>query len=72
MLNKHIVDYHPSPSQLTSRIPLIFLLTPKGFISPDYFLNFFLNLYIPPWLWKSFKFMLLLRSLANTFESQKK
>ena len=72
MLNKHIVDYHPSPSQLTSRIPLIFLLTPKGFISPDYFLNFFLNLYIPSWLWKSFNFMLLLRSLANTFESQKK
>ena len=71
MLNKHIVDYHPSPSQLTSRIPLIFLSTPKGFISPDYFLNFFLNLYIPPWLWKSFKFMLLLRSLANRFGVKK-
>ena len=49
---KHTVDYHPSPSQLISRIhTLIFLWTPKGFISPESFLNFFLNLYIPPWLW---------------------
>ena len=48
----------PSLSQWTSRIhPLIFLWTPKGFISPETFLNFFLNLYIPPWLRKSFKFM---------------
>ena len=48
----------PSPSQWTSRIhPLIFLWTPKGFISPETFLNFLLNLYIPPWLRKSFKFM---------------
>ena len=47
MKNKHTVDYHPSPSQLTSRIyPLIFLWTPKGFISPESFLIFFLNLYI--------------------------
>ena len=43
MVNKHTVDYHPSPSRLISRIhPLIFLLTPKGFISPESFLNFFL------------------------------
>ena len=63
MVNKHTVDYHPIPPQLTSRIhPLIFLWT----ISPEPFLNFFLNLYIPPWLWKSFKFMVL-RLLANTF-----
>ena len=48
----------PSPSQWTSRIhPLIFLWTPKGFTSPETFLNFLLNLYIPPWLRKSFKFM---------------
>ena len=67
MVNKHTVDYHP----LTSRIhPLIFLWTPKGFISPESFLIFFLNLYIPPWLRKSFKFMVL-RLLANTFVSQK-
>ena len=60
MVNKHTVDYHPSPSQLISRIhTLIFLWTPKGFISPESFLNFFLNLYIPPWLQKSFKFIVL-------------
>ena len=46
MVNKHTVGYHPSSSQLTSRIhPLIFLWSPKGFISPESFLNFFLNLY---------------------------
>ena len=57
--------------QLTSRIhPLIFLWTPKGFISPESFLDFFLNLYILPWLQKTFKFMEL-RLLANTFLSQK-
>ena len=71
MVNKHTVDYHPSPSQLTSRIhPLIFLWTPKGFVSPESFLNFFLNLYIPALLRKSFKFVLL-RLLANIFVSQK-
>ena len=35
------------------------LWTPKVFIFPEYFLNFFLNLYIPPWLQKSFKFLVL-------------
>ena len=60
MVNKHTVDYDPSPSQLISRMhTLIFLWTPKEFISPESFLNFFLNLYIPPWLWKSFKFIVL-------------
>ena len=60
MVNKHTVNYHPSPSQLVSRIhTLIFLWTPKGFISPESFLNFFLNLYIPPWLRKSFKIIVL-------------
>ena len=38
---------------------IIFLWTPKGFISPESFLNFLLNLYIPPWLRKSFKFIML-------------
>ena len=71
MVNKHTVDYHPIPSQLISRIyPLIFLWTRKGFMSPESFLNIFLDLYIPPWLWKSFKFILL-RLLTNTFLSQK-
>ena len=70
MVNKHSVDYHPSPSQLISRIhTLIFLWTPKGFISPESFLNFFLNLYIPSWLQKSFKFSV--KITANTFVSQK-
>ena len=67
---EHILDYHPSPSEFISRIhPLIFLLTSKGFISPKYFLNFFSNLYIPPWLQKNFKLMVL-RLLENTFESK--
>ena len=71
MVNKHTIDYHPSPSALISRIHrLIFLWAPKGFISPESFLNFFLNLYIPPWLHKSFKFTVL-RLLKNTIVSQK-
>ena len=71
MENKHTVDYHPNPSKLTSMIhPLIFLWIPKGFVSPESFWNFFLNLYITPWLWKSFKFKVL-RILANTFVGQK-
>ena len=70
IVNKHTSDYHPSPSQSISRIhTLIFLWTPKGFISPESFLNFFLNLYISPWLRKSFKFSV--KITANTFVSQK-
>ena len=38
---------------------IIFLWTPKGFISPEPFLNFLLNLYISPWLRKSFKFIVI-------------
>ena len=46
--------------QIYCQLPIIiFLWTPKGFISPEFFLNFLLNLYIPPWLWKSFKFIML-------------
>ena len=43
MVNEHTIDYHFSPSELTSRIhPLIFLWTPKGCLfSVEYFLNFF-------------------------------
>ena len=56
MVNKHTVNYHSGPSVFTSRIhPLIFLWAPSGFISPEYFLNFFSNLYIPPWLQKKFQ-----------------
>ena len=36
VVNKHTVDYQPSPSGLTSRIhPLIFRWRPQGSISPD-------------------------------------
>ena len=38
---------------------IIFLWTPKGFISLESFLNFLLNLYIPLWLPKRFKFIML-------------
>ena len=62
MVIRHTPDYQPSPSQLISTIhPLIFLWTSKGFVSPESFFIFFLNLYIPPWLQK--------RLLANTFVS---
>ena len=44
-------------------------MDPKGFISLESFLNFFLNLYIPSWLQKSFKFSV--KITANTFVSQK-
>ena len=58
VVNEHTVDYHPSPSELTSRIhPRIFLWTPKEFISLESFLNFFSNLYIPPWLRNSSEFI---------------
>ena len=56
MLNEEPVDYHPSPLEFTSKIhPLIFLWTRKRFISPEYFLIFSSNLYIPPWLKKIFQ-----------------
>ena len=55
MVNEHTVDYHHSLSKLNSRIPLlIFLRTPMGFIFAEYFLNFFLNLSLSPWLRKSY------------------
>ena len=45
-VNKHTVDYHPSPSQLISKIhPLIFLRTPKGFISSKSLFNLFFFLH---------------------------
>ena len=60
VVNKHTLDYHPSPSQLISRIhPLIFRLTSTGLIFTESLLNFFLNLYILPWLRISFKFIVL-------------
>ena len=39
MVNKHTVNYHPSPLQLISRIySLILLCIPKWFISPVFFM----------------------------------
>ena len=66
MVYKHTVNYHPIPSQLISRIHyLIFLWNPKGFIFPVPFLIFFQNLYILPWLKKSFKFMVLIKIIGK-------
>ena len=46
--------------QIHCQLPIIiFLWTPKGFIFPESFVNVLLNLYIPPWLRKSFKFIML-------------
>ena len=69
MVNKDTVDYQPSSSQLTLKIhPL--MLRSWGVYFSIIFLEVFLNLHIPPWLRKSFKFIVL-RLLANTFVSQK-
>ena len=69
MVKEHTVNYHHSPSELTSRIhSLIFLWTPKGLTYPEYFFNFSSKLYILPWFRKSFKF-LVLRLQENTFVS---
>ena len=48
---------------------MIFQWTPKGFISPESFLNFLLNLYISPWLRKFQIYSV--KTTANTFVSQK-
>ena len=49
--------HHPTPLELTSRIHTLMLLwTPKRFICPECFLNFFSNLYDPPWLPKQCQF----------------
>ena len=59
-LSQPLGQDQPNIKQVYCQIPIIiFLWTPKGFISPESFLNFLLNLYIPPWLQKSFKFILL-------------
>ena len=73
MVNKHTVDYHLSPSELTSRIhSLMFLWTPNECICPSILsiVIFFSDLYDPPWLQKSFNFMVL-RLLEKTFVSRK-
>ena len=60
MVNDHTVDYHPSSSELTSRIShLIFYFYKLLMVclSQEYWLNFFSNLYVQPCLGKFFKFM---------------
>ena len=71
MAIKYTADCHLSPSELTSRIHIaIFLWTLKGFISPEYFMNFLSNLYTLTQWQRRFKFMVL-RLLKHTFVSQK-
>ena len=55
MLNKQTVDYALVLQNLLQGYILIFLWTPKRFISPEYFLIFFSDLYIPPCLKKMFQ-----------------
>ena len=70
MVNKHTVDYDPSPSRLPSRIyPLIFLWIPKGFITPESFLKYFLTCIFHHGFGKVSNSWL--RLLANKFVRQK-
>ena len=65
-LSQPLGQDQPNIKQVYCQIPIIiFLWTPKGFISPESFLNFLLNLYIPPWLQKSFKFIVLWLGIAH-------
>ena len=59
MVNKRTVNYHPSPSQLISRILSHISMDSLGVYLTRIFLEFFLNPYIPPWLQKSFKIIVL-------------
>ena len=69
--NKHTVDYQPSPSQLISEIHiLIFLWTPKGFISPKSLLNFFAKSVYSAKVVEKFQ-SYSVKITANTFASQK-
>ena len=71
MVKEFTVNHNPIPSEFIWRMhTLIFLWTPKGFISSEYFLNFFLDLYVQRCLQNSFKLMMLIL-LENKFVSQK-
>ena len=71
MVNKQTADYHPSLSELTAKIhPIIFLWTPEGFISAEYFWIFFSDLYNIQWLRKS-SCVKITVNYVNTFVSQK-
>ena len=71
MINKHTVDYHSSPFRINLKdTPSQISMDSLGvYLSPDYLLNFFSDLYVPMWLGKIFKFMVL-RLLENAFVSQ--
>ena len=72
MVNEYTDDYHPSPLEFTSRIYfyiLYFYGLLRGLSLWNISFFFFSNLYIPPRLQKSFKFMVL-RLLENTFVSK--
>ena len=47
-LSQLLCQDQQNSQQIYCQLPIIFLWTPKGFISPESFLNFLLNLYIPP------------------------
>ena len=71
MVNKYTVDYHPCLSQSISTIhTLIFLWTPKGFISPESFLNFFAKSVYSTKVVETFQ-SYNVKITANTFVSQK-
>ena len=71
MVNAHTVNYKPFASELTSRIrtlSYLYRILRGLFLQNNSWI--FSNLYISPWLCKSFKFMVF-RLLGNTFLSQK-
>lgn len=66
------VEHRPSPWGLTSADTLshIFRDNLGFYLSLEWFLSFLSNLYIPPQLWKSFKFIVFIL-LENLFARQK-
>ena len=71
MVNKNTVDYYPNPYHLVSRMhTLIFLYTPEGFISPEYFLDFFPKPAYSTLVAKKFQ-IYSVKITANIFVSQK-
>ena len=67
MINEDFVNYHFNPSGLTSRYTLFyFYIALVLYFSLELLLNFVLNLYIRPWVGKSFKFAVF-RLLENVF-----
>ena len=70
MAIKHTVNYHPRPSEFTSKIYfyLIVLWTPKRFISSEYFFIFFLKPGYPTMVTKKFQIHGI--KMENTFVSK--